>query len=358
MALLALRLPVPVGPPVRICSHLACLVVSATFRASHSPPASSQDLTSPPLHADSFRPVGISALPATVEDPMDGQDAVIKGTNPGRGPTTGGIEICIYGTNLPNGSTSLYARFGKNVARVVSTSELLRVSGFNLVSSRPPFSLAYHPVSCRLETIHAGFRSPFREDPPPTLLLLEKVSANLSITRASMKGKPGAFLLFAYLPPTQSRNSRPHPQKLHSRASSCLGAPCQRSEQPHSRTGRGRPRQPGRFETAIMHRHKEDSHIVSSICIRSLESVLGIQCISKIARNRNTGDQISNPLIRLAVLKLHQEQENMYLYSNSDQDCVHVFGLGVCTRKEPIYSHIDKAGSVCCPSERLKPSCP
>ena len=89
------------------------------------PPASTQDLASPPPHADSFRPVGISAPPATVEDPMDGQNAVIEGTNPGRGPTTGGIEIWIYGTNLPNGSTPLYARFGENVTRVVSTSQLL-----------------------------------------------------------------------------------------------------------------------------------------------------------------------------------------------------------------------------------------
>ena len=184
---------------------------------------------------------------ATVEDPMDGQNAVIEGTNPGRSQTTGCIEIWIYGTNLPNGSTPLYTRFGENVTRVVSTSELLRVSGFNLVPSRPPFGLAYYPVSCCLKTVLAGFRSPFREDPPPTLLLLEKVSAHLSITSTSMKRTPGAFLLFAYLPPTQSRNSRPHPQKHHSRASSCLGTSCQKSEQPHSRTGRGRPRQPGRW---------------------------------------------------------------------------------------------------------------
>ena len=60
---------------------------------------------------------------------MDGQNAVIKGMNPSRGPTTGGIEIWIYGSNLPNCYTPLYARFGENVARVVSTSELLRVSG-------------------------------------------------------------------------------------------------------------------------------------------------------------------------------------------------------------------------------------
>ena len=106
------------------------------------PPASAQDLAFPPPHAGLFRPVGISAPPATVEDPMDGENAVIEGTNSGRRPTTGGIDIWIYGTNLLTGSTPLYARFGENVTCVVSTSELLRVSGFNLVPSRTPFSLA------------------------------------------------------------------------------------------------------------------------------------------------------------------------------------------------------------------------
>ena len=202
--------------------------VSGTSRPNNPtvPPVSAQHLASPPPYADLFRLVGISTPPATVEDPMDGHHAVIEGTNPGRGPTTGGIEIWIYGTNLPNGFTPPYARFGENVTRVVSTSELLRVSGFNLVPSRPLFGLAYYPVSCRLKTVRAGFRSPFREDPPPTLLLLENVSAHLSITSTSTKREPGALLLFAYLPPTQSRNSRPHPQNLQSKASGCLGTSC------------------------------------------------------------------------------------------------------------------------------------
>ena len=188
---------------------------------------------------------------------MDGQNAVMEGTNPGRGPTTGGIEIWIYDTNLPNGSMPLYARFGENVTRVVSTSEPLRVPGFNLVPSRTPSNLAYYPVNRRLEPARAGFRSPFREDPPPTLLV-EKVSANLRITSTSTKRKPGAFLLFAYLSPTQSRNSRPHPQKLQSRSSSCLGTTCQKSEQPHSGTGRGRPRHSGRWGWRSRYRKGDD----------------------------------------------------------------------------------------------------
>ena len=97
-----LRLPVPVSRPVRTGSHLDPLVVSATFRATSRPnnptvpPASARDLASPPPYADLFRPVAISMPLATFEDPMDGQNAAIEGTNPGRGPTTGGIEIRIY----------------------------------------------------------------------------------------------------------------------------------------------------------------------------------------------------------------------------------------------------------------------
>ena len=200
---------------------------------------------------------------------MDGQNAVMEGTNPGRGPTTGGIEIWIYDTNLPNGSMPLYARFGENVTRVVSTSEPLRVPGFNLVPSRTPSNLAYYPVNCRLETARAGFWSPFCENPPPTLLLLEKVSANLSITSTSTKRKPAVFLLFVYLPPTQSRNSRPHPQKLQSKASSCLGTSCQTSAEPHSGTGRGRPRQPGRW--GWRSRYRKGDHDIERAMIQALE---------------------------------------------------------------------------------------
>ena len=86
------------------------------------PPTSIQDRASPVPHAESSRSIRVSAPSATVEGSIDGQDAVIEGTNPGRGPTTGGLEIWIYGSNLPDGSRPLYARFGENVTRVVSTT--------------------------------------------------------------------------------------------------------------------------------------------------------------------------------------------------------------------------------------------
>jgi len=57
---------------------------------------------------------------AADDEPMDGHDAVIERTNPNRGPTTGGPEIWISGSNFPTGPTPLYAGFGDNFTRAVS----------------------------------------------------------------------------------------------------------------------------------------------------------------------------------------------------------------------------------------------
>ena len=85
-------------------------------------PTGVQDRVSPAALAESSRASRTLLPSATVEETMDGIDAVIEGTNPGRGPTTGGLDIWIYGTNLPDGSRPLYARFGDNVTRVVSVN--------------------------------------------------------------------------------------------------------------------------------------------------------------------------------------------------------------------------------------------
>jgi len=85
------------------------------------PPTSAQGRVSPTPHAGPSRPLHAPVPSATFEGTMDGQGAVIEGTNPGRGPTTGGLEIWIYGSNLPNSPRPVYARFGDNVTRVVST---------------------------------------------------------------------------------------------------------------------------------------------------------------------------------------------------------------------------------------------
>ena len=85
-------------------------------------PTGVQDRASPAPLAESSRSIRNSLPSATFEETTDGRDAVIEGTNPGRGPTTGGLDIWIYGSNLPDGSTPLYARFGDNVSRVVSVN--------------------------------------------------------------------------------------------------------------------------------------------------------------------------------------------------------------------------------------------
>jgi len=53
------------------------------------------------------------------EETTDGRDTVIERINPSQGPTTGGPEIWISGSNLPTGLTPLYARFGDNFAIAV-----------------------------------------------------------------------------------------------------------------------------------------------------------------------------------------------------------------------------------------------
>ena len=99
--------------------------VGSIFSQTNNPnflPTGVQDRASPAAHAESSRSTRIPLPSAIVEETTDRRDTVIEGTNPGRGPTTGGIDILIYGSNLPDGSRPLYARFGDNVARVVSVN--------------------------------------------------------------------------------------------------------------------------------------------------------------------------------------------------------------------------------------------
>ena len=86
-------------------------------------PTGAQDRASPVPHAESSHSIRNPLPSAAFEETMDGRDAVIEETNPGRGPTTGGLNIWIHGSNLPGGSMPpLYARFGDNVTRVVSVN--------------------------------------------------------------------------------------------------------------------------------------------------------------------------------------------------------------------------------------------
>ena len=80
-----------------------------------------------------FRPHQ-AANAASVEETADGSDLVIEKVFPNRGPTTGGPEICILGSNFPKDQMPLYASFGENFARAV---RLLSTSSCqNLIASR------------------------------------------------------------------------------------------------------------------------------------------------------------------------------------------------------------------------------
>ncbi len=60
-----------------------------------------------------------AANAASDEETADGWGLVIERVYPNRGPTTGGPEICILGSNFPTDQMPLYASFGDNFARVV-----------------------------------------------------------------------------------------------------------------------------------------------------------------------------------------------------------------------------------------------
>ena len=59
--------------------------------------------------------------PVTEGGTNDGRDPMLQEANPSRGPTTGGLQIWIEGSDFPTGLTPLYARFEDNFARVVGT---------------------------------------------------------------------------------------------------------------------------------------------------------------------------------------------------------------------------------------------
>ena len=56
---------------------------------------------------------------AASEETADVQGVVVEKVVPNRGPTSGGPEVCILGSNFPTDQVPLYARFGDNFARAV-----------------------------------------------------------------------------------------------------------------------------------------------------------------------------------------------------------------------------------------------
>ena len=59
------------------------------------------------------------AVNAANDEAADGQGVVVERVNPKQGPTTGGPEIWISGSNFPTDLRPLYVRFGGNATRAV-----------------------------------------------------------------------------------------------------------------------------------------------------------------------------------------------------------------------------------------------
>ena len=79
------------------------------------------------------------------EEAADSRDLVIHRVVPNRGPTIGGPDICIWGSNFPTDNLPLYARFGDNFAHAVGM--LSPSFGKHLIASR---FLNYLTCSCAL----------------------------------------------------------------------------------------------------------------------------------------------------------------------------------------------------------------
>ena len=91
----------------------------------------SSSTSDPPIAVDTHHPASPAGTPilpcryhqavsvASHQENADGLDLVIEKVIPKQGPTIGGPEICIWGSNFPTDQKPLYARFGDNFARAV-----------------------------------------------------------------------------------------------------------------------------------------------------------------------------------------------------------------------------------------------
>jgi hypothetical protein len=114
---------------------------------------------------------------ASDEEPTDGWGTVVERTNPRRGPTTGGPEIWISGSNFPIG-LQVYVRFGDNFARAVSV--LLPSLGKRLTTPRSFKNLTCSRAFCLLPMSRAKSESHSPAAPLPGPLLWVQVCVNLN----------------------------------------------------------------------------------------------------------------------------------------------------------------------------------
>jgi hypothetical protein len=89
------------------------------------PPAALVDNYHPVSPTEAPMPSCQQAANVANDEIEDGQGVVVERINPKQGPTTGGPEIWISGSNLPTDLRPLYVRFGVNSARAVGVLSLL-----------------------------------------------------------------------------------------------------------------------------------------------------------------------------------------------------------------------------------------
>jgi len=121
---------------------------------------------------------------ASDEEIADGRSVVIERINPSQGPTAGGPEIWITGSNFPTHLKPLYARFGDNFAHVVGVRPPF---GNHLTTSRSLTILTCPRVFCLKQMFRARFRYGSPAVPTPTLLVWAQVFVDSNTSMILMR---------------------------------------------------------------------------------------------------------------------------------------------------------------------------
>jgi hypothetical protein len=96
------------------------------------------------------------AVNTASDETVDGRDVLVERTNPSRGPTIGGPEIWLSGSNFPTDLGPLYARFGDNFASAVGV--LSPSFGKHLTASRPFKNLTCSRAFCPRLLVRVGLQ--------------------------------------------------------------------------------------------------------------------------------------------------------------------------------------------------------
>ena len=126
------------------------------------------------------------------EETADGRNSVIERINPSKGPTAGGAEIWILGSNFPTGRIPLYVRFGDNFAHAVGVRS--PSFGIHLTTYRSLTDLTCSRVFCLRPMFRARFQCGCPAVPTSTPLFWAQASVNsntsLTLTRCKSRHHP------------------------------------------------------------------------------------------------------------------------------------------------------------------------